>query len=161
MGTSGKREHIDSHYLWFWMPRHISIYLLINCSSNFLRKSRTEFQLSSILQYSRLLICLNIDYSWYMCCWNPKLVFRTKIPCSACNTTASLRFYAPILLTAVTLSRISHITCFYNMYRFLFRLLSAVKHWCALTLPYKVHEPEPKKRVFGSGRWTKHNIDFW
>ena len=84
-----KREGSDSHCFWFWMPRHISIQLLINFSSeeicvwfskffnNFMKKSRIEFPFSSILG-SRLLIYLNIDCSWYMCCWNLQLVFITK-----------------------------------------------------------------------------------
>ena len=85
----------------------ISIWLLINSSceviyvwfskflSNFMKKSKTEFPLSTILKYSRLLICHNIDCSWYMCYWNPQLVFSTKIPNSSDNIIAGLRFYGP------------------------------------------------------------------
>ena len=56
----------------------ISILLLINSNSKEiclvfqifqqLKKSRIKFPLSSILQYSKLFICLNIDCSLYMCC---------------------------------------------------------------------------------------------
>ena len=63
--------------------------------NNFMKKSRTEFSLSGIVQYSRLLVCLNIDCSSYMCRGNLQLVFSTKIPYCAGNIIASLRFHVP------------------------------------------------------------------
>ena len=137
------------------MPRHISIQLLINSSSkeiyvcfskffnNFMKKSRIEFPLSSVLWCFRLFICLNIDCSWCMCCCNLLLVFGIKIPYSADNVIASLRFYVPHIVeitdccdTVIPYLWYVRNLCFYNMYRFLFWLLSTLKIWCALTLPY-------------------------
>ena len=45
-----------------------------NFFNNFMKKTQIDFPLSSILQYSRLIVCLNIDCSMCICCWNLQLV---------------------------------------------------------------------------------------
>ena len=78
-----------------------------------------------------------------MCCCNLLLVFSIKIPYSADNIIANLRFYVPRIIEITescdtVIPYLWHVRnlCFYNVYRFLFWLLSTLKHWCALTLPY-------------------------